>query len=78
LPDTDTESGYQRPSDLARQAGWVAFTASGPPVVTVRHQHCAMAKKRRPLSQQDLNASGAQATGTEALRIIENLELEGE
>ncbi len=42
------------------------------------HQHCAMAKKRRPLSQQDLNASGGQATGTEALRIIENLELEGE
>jgi len=37
-----------------------------------------MAKKRRPLSQQDLNASGGQATGTEALRIIENLELEGE
>ena len=37
-----------------------------------------MAKKRRPLTQQDLNASGAHAGGTEALRIIDNLELEGE
>ena len=37
-----------------------------------------MAKKRRPLTQQDQNAAGAQAVGSEAIRIIDNLELEGE
>ena len=58
------------------EQAWSTSAAVGQRVVTVRQ--CPMAKKRRPLGQQDLNASGAQAHGTEALRIIENLELEGE
>ena len=71
------EAVYQRPSDFRPRLGRL-LPRGNPLVVTVQHQHCAMAKKRRALSQQDLNASGGQATGTEALRIIENLELEGE